>query len=342
MAASTAPAQPLSLPEAPAIPGLSFRRFRGPSDFPHMVAVREGSKATDKIERVDTVESLAASYAHLTNCDPYQDMLFAEVDGQVIGYSRVTWWQESNGPRVYLHFGVLLPAWRRKGIGRAMLRANERRLREIAATHPVDGERVLQSWADQYEQNNEALLRSQGYTRIRDSYDMRRPNLDSLPDFRLPDGLELRPVTPEQYRTIWEADVEAFRDHWGFSPPTEDDYQSWLKFPHFEPSLWRVAWDGDQVAGQVRSFIDKSENAEYKRLRGYTEFISVRRPWRKRGLARALIVLSLEALRERGMQEAALGVDAENLSGALRVYESCGFEVVRRNSVYRKPLDQGA
>lgn len=342
MTASTITAQILSLPEAPALAGLSFRRFRGPADFPHMVAVREGSKIADQIERVDTVEGLTATYAHLTNCDPYQDMIFAEIDGQVVGYSRVTWWQEINGPRVYLHFGVLLPEWRRKGIGRAMLRANERRLREIAASHPTDGERVLQSWADQHEHNNEALLQSEGYTRTRDSYDMLRPDLENLPDFQLPEGLEVRPVTPDQYRTIWEADQEAFQDHWGFTPGTEADYQSWLRFPHFEPSLWRVAWDGDQVAGQVRSFIDKQENVEYKRLRGYTEFISVRRPWRKRGLARALIAQSLHALRERGMREAELGVDAENLSGALRVYESCGFQVIRRNSVYRKPLDEAA
>lgn len=338
MSTNTATEQALSLPDAPAIAGLSFRRFRGPSDYPHIVAVREGSKQADQMERVDTVESIANTYDHLTNCDPYQDMIFAEIDGQVIGYSRVTWWQEIDGPRIYLTFGQLLPAWRRKGIGRAMLRGNERRLREIAAEHPADVERFLQSWADESERSATALLLSEGYQRIRDAYDMVRPSLDDLPNAPLPAGLEVRPVTAEQYRTIWEADQEAFRDHWGSSPGTEEDYRSWLDQPNFDPALWRVAWDGDQVAGQVRSFINHAENAEYKRLRGYTEFISVRRPWRKRGLARALIVQSLQALRERGMTHAALGVDAENTSGALRVYESCGFQVVRRNSVYRKPL----
>ena len=75
------------------------------------------------------------------------------------------------------------------------------------------------------------------------------------------------------------------------------------------------------------------------RLRGYTENISVRRPWRRRGLARALIAASFPLLRARGMTEAALGVDTENLSGALRVYESCGFQSVSRETLYRKPLD---
>ena len=104
------------------------------------------------------------------------------------------------------------------------------------------------------------------------------------------------------------------------------------------PELWQIAWDGDQVAGQVRSFINRQENAEQGRLRGYTEFISVGRPWRRRGLAQALILRSLRILKEQGMTEAALNVDTENISGALRLYERCGFHPVRSGAVYRKPL----
>jgi len=105
-----------------------------------------------------------------------------------------------------------------------------------------------------------------------------------------------------------------------------------------DTSLWRVAWDGDEVAGQVRSYISTEENERHGRLRGYTEHISVRRPWRRRGLARALIAASFPLLRARGMTEAALGVDTENTSGALRIYEGCGFRPVTRSATYRKPL----
>ena len=65
----------------------------------------------------------------------------------------------------------------------------------------------------------------------------------------------------------------------------------------------------------------------------------VGRPWRKRGVAKALIIQSLKVLRERGMAEAALGVDAENPTGALRLYENCGFRCVKRWGCFRKPLD---
>ena len=96
--------------------------------------------------------------------------------------------------------------------------------------------------------------------------------------------------------------------------------------------------DTNEVAGQVRTYINTVENEKYNRKRGYTEFISVRRPWRKRGLARALIVRSLQLQKEEGMTESALGADSENLSGATRVYEDCGFQVRKRNTIYRKPI----
>ena len=75
-----------------------------------------------------------------------------------------------------------------------------------------------------------------------------------------------------------------------------------------------------------------------KRKRGWTENIAVRRPWRKRGLARALIIRSLAMLKAQGMTEAALGVDTQNTSGALRVYESCGFKPVFTSVNYRKEM----
>lgn len=104
------------------------------------------------------------------------------------------------------------------------------------------------------------------------------------------------------------------------------------------PHLWQVAWAGDEVAGMVLNFIDEAENTEYGRQRGYTETICVRRPWRRLGLARALIARSFQVLKDQGMTEAALGVDAENISGALRLYQSMGFQVVKQHTAYRKPL----
>jgi ribosomal protein S18 acetylase RimI-like enzyme len=272
-------------------------------------------------------------------------MVFIEVEGQpndgVIGYSRVMWWQEdATKHRIYFSFGFLLPEWRRKGIGTAVLKYNQRRLMEIASDHPHDGERFFQSAATDSAVEMIRLLQKDGYVAVSHGAEMVRPDLEDIPDVVLPDGIEVRPVREEDMQALYEAEVEAFRDHWGFSEGTMQSLEEWKNEPGYDPSLWKVAWQGDQVVGMVRGFINPLENEKYHRKRGWTEHISVRRPWRRMGVARALINLSLQALKERGMEEAALGVHVENPNGAFALYESCGFRVVLMDTEYRKPMPE--
>lgn len=332
----------ITLLDAPAIPNLRFRHYRGEDDLPKMLKALESSYDTDNVEQATTLDDMKNSYAHLSNCDPYKDLIIAEADGDVIGYSRGEWQVDVNsGDYLYYFGGFLTPLWRRKGIGTVMLDWIESRLREVASSHPNDSNHFFRVFLSESQTSRAALLVKAGYHPVRYFHEMVRPTLDDIPTFALPDGLELRPIRPEHYRLIWDAAEEAFTDHWGFSKGTEEDYQWWLSDKtFFQPHLWQVAWDieKDQVAGQVRTFINHAENEKFKRKRGYTEFISVRRPWRKRGLARAMIARSLQALKEQGMTESGLGVDSENLSDATRIYEDCGFKVVKRNLVYQKSL----
>ena len=329
---------------APAITGLAFRGFRGERDYPAMAEVFRLARQADEIEWVESAEDIARQYRYLTNCDPYTDMVFAEMDGEVIGYGRVWWLQLDDGARIYAHFAQLMPAWRGLGIREAMLRHNEQRLREIAAAHTNVDVRMFESWASNTEHEWAALLQAGDYRPVRYGYTMVRPHLEEIPEIPLPPGLEVRPVQPDQIETVWEAAHEAFRDHWGYN---EDEWRlehlrEWQEMPIFTPELWQVAWDGDQVAGMVLNFINEKENAAYNRLRGYTETICVRRSWRRLGLARALIARSFEVLKAQGMLEAALGVDAENPNGARQLYESMGFQTVKTFVTYRKPLEQPA
>ncbi len=331
----------LVLPDAPALPGLTFRGFRGAADFPAMIAVIHGCKAADHDERAETVEDITRNYEDLTNCDPHRDMLMVEMDGALIGYARVLWQaRDLEQQYTYQHFNFLLPEWRGRGIRRAMLRYCERRLREIAAEHTFGGARWLEAWASNAETHWTGLLLEAGYQPVRYGYAMVRPNLEDIPDLTLPVGLEVRPVQPADYDRIWAAAREAFRDHWGYSADdwALEHFAQWQKAPTFTPHLWQVAWAGDEVAGMILNFIDAAENVAYQRQRGYTETICVRRPWRRLGLARALLAASFGVLRDAGMTEAALGVDAENPNGARQLYESMGFQTVKEFVTYRKPL----
>jgi mycothiol synthase len=324
-------------PDAPAIPGLTFRAFQGEADYPAMVAVVDASRAADGIREVETAERLANDYANTKHFDPARDVALAEIDGRLAGYRHAMWWEQLDGERIYHHFGFLRPEWRGQGLEQALVHACEARLRAIASDHPP-GPRAFDTFVADTETALEALLQAEGYTATRHFYDMVRPDLADIPDLPLPPGLEVRPARPEDYRAIWEAEVEAFADHWGEEQVEEADYERWRNWSLFQPDLWQVAWDGDQVAGMVRGFIDEVYNARYGVRRGYTENISTRRPWRKRGLARALIARSLRQQQALGMTESALGVDTENPSGALRVYQQMGFRPVKRYSTYRKPL----
>jgi len=327
------------IPGAPDIPGLTFRSFRGEEDFPGMVEVLHAASAADKQDDARTVDDIARSYRNLKNSDAARDIVMVDLNGEMVAYKRVEWLQEeATGTYVYNHFGFMKPEVRGKGLGRALFRHSENRLREIAADHPADAPKFFATGVNTGQEGLRDLIESEGYTPVRVFYEMVRPDLENIPDMPLPEGLDVRPVRPEDYRAIWEAEVEAFKDHWGEATADEVDYQRWLNEPMFQPELWQVAWDGDQVAGMVRNFISEPENEKYGRKRGYVENISVRRAYRKRGLARALIALSFLMHKERGMTEGALGVDSENPTGALHVYRAMGFEIARNYTEYRKPL----
>jgi len=331
----------INLENAPVISGLQFRHFRGESDYPKIAKVLTASEVADHSPRTATADDIANAYQHMSNCDPYRDIIFAEVSGEMVGYSRGWWSDESYPERAYVHNGFLIPEWRRKGIGHTLLLWMEKRLCEIAATHPIDVAKLFQVNVSQFQQGTSIMLERSGYQAVRYYYQMVRPTLDDIRQFQLPDGLELRPATPEHYRLIWKLVDETSQDEWGHKKLTEQDYQEWLTSPDFQPDLWQVAWDTttDQVVGHVLTFIHHDENKQFNRKRGYTEGIGVARSWRKRGVASALISRSLQAQKTAGMTESALVVDSDNPSGATRLYESCGFQIVKCDTLYRKPME---
>ena len=132
--------------------------------------------------------------------------------------------------------------------------------------------------------------------------------------------------------------MEAFRGEWDFREPTETDYAEMIDHPYRDESLWKIAWAGDTVVGQVKSYINQRRNAERGYRRGYAEYISTHREWRNRGIAGALLAMSLREIRDRGMTEAALGVDTNNPGGAFQLYTGLGFMLRSYEAVYTKPI----
>lgn len=320
------------------LPDLVARDYAGPSDHDGIARVINRGNEASGVEEVATVEGLDANYRNLTNCDPASDMVIVDGPDGLVAYGRTLWWQVVDGPRTYAVFARMDPTYRGTGLYRTMFEAIERRAIQIADSHDIEGPKVLETWAATPEQEAHEAALASGYSAETYGALMVRPDLDDIPDRALPDGVEIRPADQSHLRQIWDAEVEAFRDHWGFSEPEEADYRRFVDFEYQDLDLWTIAWAADDVVGQVRSFINPDENRTYARKRGYTEWISTARQWRKQGIASALISESLRRLRDRGMEEAALGVHTENLSGAMSLYTGLGFVETMRWTTYHKAL----
>jgi mycothiol synthase len=331
----------LTAPAATLPPGVSLRPFAGDADLAAFVEIFRAGNVADGMDERTTLEAMRNWASHPSRSfDASRDVVVAVAGEQPVAYGYTRWADTSDGMREYETRGYVHPEWRRRGIGTAILRYNEAHLRELAAEQQVDTPRVYGAYAPERRPGAMALAEANGYRPVRWFFDMVRPTLDGIVVPELPAGLEIRPVHGrQQLRQLFDADVEAFLDHWGGFDATDESFEQWFTDPDYDPTLFVVAWDGEQIAGGVTNVILAAENRELGRQRGLLDSVFVRRPWRGRGLASALVGLSLELLRDHGMGSATLGVDADNPNGALRLYQNAGFEVDVRSTGYRKPME---
>jgi mycothiol synthase len=320
------------------LPAVRFRMFRDDADYERLSGLFKDANQHDEIPWLPTAGNLRSEMGSSASIDPARDVLLAELDHRTVGMTGVER-AVRDGEPVYEMWGVVAPAQRRHGLGSVLLDWSLARIRQRAGIEDPGVAVRVQGDAEDQETGHRALLARAGFEPVRHFFLMRRPTLDDVPDAPLPDGLEIRPVTEAQRRPILEAEFEAFEDHWGNRERSEDSFTTTLSRVELDTDLWVVAWDGDQIAGAVENWIWAEENEELGVQRGWLERISVRRPWRRRGLARALTAAALIRLREAGMREGMLGVDSENPNGALGLYEGLGFEVHSRSAAYRRPLD---
>jgi mycothiol synthase len=327
--------------------GLTARMFRGEEDLQANVDLNNICARADNEEWVDTIEQARHWLEHYETDkgDPRNDMIVLDAPGGTASFvarAATWWWKNDAGEWNYDVGGLVHPDWRRKGIGRALLRWAEAHAHEIAAKHERDrngAPAYLVAWSQDKLTGKIALLTSAGYAPVRHGYTMLRDLNEPIPEIGLPEGVEIRPFKGAHLRPIWEAMREAFRDHWGYTEWTEHDFQQFRDWPDSKPSLWQIAWCGDEVVGGCINEVNEKDNAAFGLSRGWMALIAIRRPWRGKGIAKATIARSMRLFKEMGLREAGLGVDAQNPTGALQLYKGMGFRVHKSGTSYRKPLD---
>lgn len=326
--------------DAPDIAGLEFRHARGEQDVDALHAVHLGRIAHDRLTSLSLSESMPSrerlqqvlSQAVAEN--RLDRWLVAQIDDLVVGYSQFISWPEADGTWVYLTLGWVLPEWRGKGIGTAMLHWTEDRIRQLAAAeHP--GDKIeLAANASSTETEATALLLHEGYHAVYTVLDMVLDASTPAPAHPLPAGVEVRPALLDHYHIIAASIHEAYQHEYDDGRFNED-YSAdinlaRLKDPRHDPTLWQIAWDGDQVAGQVLPLIENGAAEVFE--------VSVRPAWRRRGLARGLLSRALHSVRERGIDVIRLRTVKDFRTRAKDLYHSVGFRVVKEFPRYRKPF----
>jgi GNAT superfamily N-acetyltransferase len=231
-----------------------------------------------------------------------------------------------------------LPSWRHDGLDATLLaRAEAIGLSLVNAVAGADDQpRVPETIVEDGEADTLELLDRNGYRAVRRSDRMTRNLEEPIPDRPLPAGFEIRPVTAHNGMQVMRAYDEAMRDSREYGGMSEEVLEQMLDRQQGMLPHWVVAWAGEEVVAGVLGWVDESENEAKGRLRGYVERIFTRRPWRRQGIAGALICQDLRDLRDRGMREGALAVDADNPSGAGSLYAALGFQRYNGFAAYRR------
>jgi ribosomal protein S18 acetylase RimI-like enzyme len=334
----------LALPAPlPTLPGATWRPLTL-GDVAAYVRLQEQARVVDGGEEVMT-EEIARRELDDPLCPTATNTLaLALPDGSlgasIMAHERL---QGLASRRVFL-WGVTRPDLRGRGIGRIVLDWAAARGDEILADQPAHLERLVEAFKEERLAEAVALHESAGFQRARWYFDMRRdlrepipgePGLGGLRIDAYADAVEDIADLGERVRLVHN---EAFADHWGSEPLTPEIWgRDFVGDPFFRADLSFVVLEGNEIAGYSVNYVIESDWEATGVREGWVGQLGVRRPWRGRGIATALLVRSMRAFRDAGLEAATLGVDVENPTGAIGIYERVGFRPIRRYVRLQRP-----
>jgi mycothiol synthase len=272
-------------------------------------------------ERDDvTVGTIRGWWTQPPPFDLTRDTVVAMSCGSIVGYGDIAD-QADDGTVLWLDVRGEEPE--------ALLEELERRAGRRAAPGGV-----LRTIADELNAHLLELLRGHGFTAIRASYRMMIDLACRRFEPRWPGGASVRIADRDDDERLLHRLLEgAFADHWGFTPRPYREWRHWLhEMGTPERSLWFVVdAAGEPVAASIcrpREYGDPDC--------GWVSELGVLPGHRRRGIASALLEHAFASFAERGLVRAGLGVDAENTTGAVRLYERLGMRVVERHETWER------
>jgi mycothiol synthase len=273
--------------------------------------------------RADSVrEHLEADWVG-SGFDPSADSWLVTEGGGVVGFAYV---QGMPTEAARDAFGRVHPDHHGRGIGSYLVANTERRARTRPGIKPA----AVRNFATTTDASARTLLEDHGYRRVRVFWHMERM-LGNDPDPAPIEGVFLRPMRAGEERDIHAVMEESFAEHGGATKPPFVVWRRFMDRPGFDAGLAILAVEREEIVGGVIS-TSASDAAWVREL-------AVRPAWRGRGIGTALLSSAFADLSRRGVAEVRLNVDAENQTGATRLYERAGMTVRRQWLVYEKPLE---
>jgi mycothiol synthase len=257
--------------------------------------------------------------------DVERDARVALVDGEIVGYADVS---DSSREGKFVWGDVRVDSAQPQASS-ALLDFVERRGRELAP------QGMLKVWSPEKAAAWRGLLESRGYALHHYSIRMVADLEQEPPEPAWPEGISVRTFRRgEDERAVYEVHQETFSDQRDFAREPFEDWLHWSLQEPFDPDLWFLAIAGEEIAGISLGRPEWGGDSDL----GWIGILGVRRLWRRRGLGLALLLHSFRELRARGRERVGLGVDADNPTGAVRLYERAGMKLERRNIWYEKAV----
>ena len=192
----------------------------------------------------------------------------------------------------------------------------------------------LRVWTSEGDRRITGAFSALGFKPSRHSYRMEIDLAGEAREPSWPDGIAVRPVRDDEHQLVYDAVFEVWRDTSDPMDETFDEWAHWtVRSDAFDPSLWFLAFAGDELAGLSLCRQDATDPTA-----GYVGTLGVRRAWRKQGLGEALLLHSFAAFRQRGWKRGTLGVDASSPTGATRLYERAGMRIYRDTAFFERPV----
>jgi ribosomal protein S18 acetylase RimI-like enzyme len=314
--------RPLSLADAPEVADL-MNRFERFWELPLLTPTQE------------VVDDLSEPFV-----DPDLDTRGYWLDGRMLGSGIV--WHRPSGEREerVLLLGLVDPDFRGQGIGRDLLGWQvERGTEKLAGCDPTLPWFLRTSEFDWIE-DNFRLYRRFGIEPVRFIKEMIRP-LDEPVVPRRPEGVEIIPWDRTRDERARLALNESFADHWGSTPMDQVAFAYFVERSAVRLDLSFLAVDGDEVVGYSLNGFHPDDEKVTGRREGWVRSLGVRRAWRGRGVASALLEHSFNAFLDAGMTHSMLGVDADNPTGAFGVYERLGYEPLHGSIISQRRVLPG-